>query len=311
MLGLAAVVVAAAIVALLVPIPFRGRLAVATGDFVHAPLFCGITLVLLFVLERIRPLRDRWRMLALRSFAILVCLFLFGVGMELAQLRFGRSAAIHDAVANGLGINIGVLIYWSTVLRRFQPERKWWRRMLLAAVGFLLAIAWWRPVAIVGDVAAVRWGFPTLATFESRTQFQRFYFRECRGQLTRTNATQGWYAMEVTYEPTSFPAVTLVELRPDWSAMTTLEWDVCLDAGYSRPQLEMVLKIIDEEGGTFRQSWSLTPGRPQRISLARQEILASPRSQKLDLSRIKYVDFAVVDPGEPTKLRIDAIELSL
>ena len=42
-----------------------------------------------------------------------------------------------------------------------------------------------------------------------------------------------------------------------------------------------------------------------------EEVIRGPDTRQLDLSKIKYVDLFALDPGETTKIRVDAIRLTL
>ena len=307
--GLVALVVAG----LLTPIPFIGRIGTALGDLAHAPLFGGIALGIFCLLDRFRPLPGPGVSLAVRSMLVLVGLFAFGVAIELTQQFFGRSAAVHDAVANGLGILAATFWVWA---RSFPPDRWWSPRILLSSAGFLLAIAWWNPLMILRDVVRVHWDFPMLASFESREELKRWYLRECEARLSRQDATSGNHSMEVIFQPTSYPGTTLVEMQSDWSAMKTLELDVVLDPSYSGRSVRFMLKVIDKlhqnnHEDAFRGTWTLEVGQPQRIRVTREEVVRGPDDRELDLSKVEAVDLLLLEPGETTKVRFDRLKLTL
>ncbi len=306
-----------AVIGLVMPVPFQGRVAVAAGDLAHAPLFGGIALILLWLLERFRPVAALpFREWVGRSVLVFLILFAFGAGMELVQNVMGRHAAFHDAVANGLGILAAILCFWAWQLSRRNAKSRWIPRSMFLAAGFLLAIAWWTPAVILWDVAKVRRDFPMLASFESEIELQRFFFRECRPRLTRRDATDQLYAMEITFAPTSYPAATLFEMQPDWSAAEKLELDVVLDESYSGESVEFMVKVVDshhsdDHADTFRQSFRLKRGIPTHIEIDREELVNGPDTRPLDLSSIRYVDLLVLRPGETTKVRVDSLRLAL
>lgn len=306
-----------AVIGLVMPVPFQGRVAVATGDLAHAPLFGGIALILLWLLERFRPVAALpFREWVGRSVLVFLILFAFGAGMELVQNVMGRHAAFHDAVANGLGILAAILCFWAWQLSRRKTKSRWIPRSMFLAAGFLLAIAWWTPAAILWDVAKVRRDFPMLASFESEIELQRFFFRDCRPRLTRRDATDQRYAMEITFAPTSYPAATLFEMQPDWSGAEKLELDVVLDESYSGESVEFMVKVVDshhsdDHADTFRQSFRLKRGIPTHIEIDREDLVSGPDTRPLDLSSIRYVDLLVLMPGENTKIRVDSLRLTL
>ncbi len=108
-----------AIAALLVPTPFVGRPWNAAGNFTHAPLFALILLVPLLVLGRQFKETDTAKSIIVRTFIVALCVFLFGVIVELLQSVSGRSPSVHDIIANGWGIIAGLLFYAALVLWRY------------------------------------------------------------------------------------------------------------------------------------------------------------------------------------------------
>ncbi|MCG8651255.1 MAG: hypothetical protein MI861_15560 [Pirellulales bacterium] len=304
-----------ALTGLLIPIPYTGRAAVALGDLAHAPLFGGLALGILYLLEQVRPLPKTLFASLRRGVMVFLAMFTFGVGTEFLQRVLGRDAALRDAVANGLGIVAAVLWYWSLQVRRDFRDQRLIPRMLWLTCGILLSLAWWSPLRTLSDVAAMRLNFPLLASFESKTELRRFYFRQCDAVLTKRDATLGTYSMEVTYQAAPFPAATLGELVSDWSAMQTLELDVTLDETYSGDALQFMVKVLDQHHrrgdhtDTYRGQWELHPGETRHLCITRDQLLEGPDDRSLDLTKIQFVDLIVIDPGETAKLRIDALRL--
>jgi VanZ family protein len=318
-LGIILLVIATVLVAmtaLLVPIPFKGRVAHAVGNMAHAPLFGGLTLGLLRLLDRFRPSGPHGWSFAVRLALVFVGLFAFGVVIELLQHRLGRTAAMNDVIANASGILAATLWHWSRKLDRYRPEQRWFSRALLASAGFVLALAWSTPVETLRDVAAMHRKFPVLASFESRVELQRWHFNRCQAKLTRQDATSGNYAMEISYQSGSHPAATMTSLASDWSAMKTLELDAVLDASYSGKSVQFMVKVVDQlhvNGHTdaYRGQWTLEPGQPQRIRIMRDEIVNGPDTRALDLSKIHFVHLVLMESSETTRLRVDRIRLTL
>ena len=261
------------ITGLLIPIPFQGRVAASLGDLVHAPLFGSIALGVLWLAQYLSPLVIFSRRFLLRSLVIAGLMFAFGVATEAAQKIMGRSATIHDAISNGLGIVAAMLLYWAWHCRRRQPKRRWTGRVLVATALVAIAASWWTPVQTIADVVSGRRAFPLLGSFESNSELGRWYFRQCSGRLTRQDRTHGEFAMEVSYSATSHPGATMVELQSDWTAMKTFELDVTLDAEHPR-EVRFVVKVLDalrqsDETDTFQAEYRLTPAeknhyRPRR-----------------------------------------------
>lgn len=321
--AIAVTVVAVAITGLLIPIPFAGLAAKAIGDMAHAPIFGGLALGTLVLLQRFRPLPDpapaegarstRFRVLR-RCIIVFFAFFFSGIAIEFMQAMSGRTSDVKDVFANSLGILAAILWWDSFFVRRVHAGSKRLVRLLWASSGFLLAMAWWGPMQVLHDVYKIRAEFPLLGSFETDTEFQRWYFRECKRSRSRADATHGRYSMEVTYPPGDSTMVTLVELEQDWSEMKTLEMDMTLDASYPREDLTFTIQVIDEadeteKTGTYRGEWTLAPGKPQHIVISRDDIVALPRDREIDLSKIRYVDLMVLDPQVITKIRFDNLRL--
>lgn len=301
-----------ALVALFVPIPFWGRTATAVGDMVHAPLFGGLTLGGLCVLHWFRPVGADTRSLLVRAVAVWIAVSILGIAIEVVQQRFGRSGTLHDAVANSLGIMAAAMgfSWWS--IKRNQPARRWFPRSLLAGAIFCVGLSWWTPTRILADVVRMHLSFPMLASFESTMELDRFYFRDCFGKRTRKDATDGQFAMEVTYEPTEHPAATLTEFKHDWTSMKSLELDIVLDENYPGNG-QFMLKVMDKKhrnhNDAYRGQWTLVPGQPIHLSISREEIENGPDGRLMDLTCIQFVDLLMLRPVQFAKVRFDNLHL--
>ena len=305
-----------AVAALLVPIPFHGRGITAVGDLAHAPLFGGLTLGVLAVLNQLRSLRRASTPMAKRCLLVGIGVFVFGVLIEIVQTTLGRMGNMGDAINNGLGILSATLLYWGWQLQRSRLDSRYLPRAFYITSGMLIAIAWWNSVIIILDACSVHSDFPTLATFESKIQLSRFYSRECELSLSQLNVTEGNYSMEVANQATDHPATTLIELQHDWSQLETLEVDATLDVDYPGGDVELMIKVIDEprqnrHADTYRGQWTLEPGKTKHIQITREEIMQGPDVREMDLTRIKFVDLMLIDPAAPAKVRFDDLRLTL
>ena len=143
-----------AVVGLLIPIPFSSQMTYAIGDLLHAPFFGMVFLIIHDLLDRYHPLRSgQLRQHVMRTIQVAIGLLIFGTVMEIMQTSMGRVATAHDAIANGLGIVAAACWYWAIQIRRYQPPARWLARGFLFAAGFLLAVAWWRPVMLLREIA--------------------------------------------------------------------------------------------------------------------------------------------------------------
>ncbi len=305
---------------LLVPIPFVSSVAGAVADLFHTPLFGGVTLVVFRALDRWMPLPAFGRADRIRCALVVSGLFGFGVMMEVVQGWAGRSATVHDAVANGLGTLAGLAWF---IGRRFRVQGStvrtagaWWQSVLpwkfLSLV--LLAIAWWNPALVIADFVSGRFRFPLLSSFETETELNRWHFDDCSATLTTVGVTEGARAMKLTFRPVPHPAATLLQVYPDWTGMRALEVDLVLDEGYPGEAVDFVLKVIDQDhvnydSDTFRYPVRLSPGQPVHVRVGLDQVKQGPESRELDLSRIRFVSVLVLDPTVPATVRIDALRL--
>ncbi len=310
------VLLALAGVALFGPVPLKGRLSSATGDLVHAPLFGSVTIGVLWLLQYFRPLQPLGTSFLARVAVIAATLFATGFATEFGQRFVGRSAAIHDAIANGLGILAATLCYFAWHYKQAHPQRRAVSVALLAAAGISIGMASWAPVGMLRDILVARWQFPLIASFESKTALLRWDFLRSKGRLTTDGVTHGSYAMEVTVSATATPGPMLYEVNPDWTNMKTLELDVVLDKAYPRESVQLMVRVIDRfhrnyDTDTFRSYWTLKPGQPQHLCITRDQIIHGPDTRKIDLANIRHIVLTVMEPGVTTTLRVDNVRLTL
>lgn len=280
----------------------------------HAPLFGALSIALMMILERVRPLRNDFSEIAIRGGLVILVMSTFGAAMELVQGGFGRSASTHDALANTLGVSGAVFGCVGWRWHRARPSRKSLSSVLLLAAGCLFALAWYRPVMILRDVMNVERRFPELATFESPAELGRFWFHECRGVRKKQDPTDGRYVLQVDYEKSAYPRFALVQLHRDWSNAQALEFDVRMIAP-KQGTVTFQVKVVDDsdnesnDKGAYRGRWTLQPGNTERIRITREELLKGPKDRSLDLSDIDYVDFGLVRPDTATQIQIDRIRV--
>lgn len=316
---MAAAVIGVVILSLLFPVPFHGRAATAVGDLVHAPLFASLTLGCLWVLQRLKPLQADSAddsnvpitQLLRRGLAVWFAVSLFGALMEVAQAGFGRSMSRHDAIANAIGSAAAVLLYLSTQRR---GHRRFEYTCVLLAVAMVLAV-WLRPIRLLSDVVQLHRQFPLLATFETSAELTRWYVREAYVRRVSRDATDGEYSLEVTFAPTSYPAITLIELESDWSGFSALELDASLDEHAASPTANLVVKVVEgtefleETNASFLQ-FRLYRGEQQTIRVGLPELSQAAEKGDLDFRRIIFVDLGLMQPDTPTTVRFDSIRLT-
>ena len=308
-------ILAVVVFGLLVPIPFHGRIATATGDLAHAPLFGGLALITLVFWQRLQPVHSLGMKLAIRLGAVVIVLATFGLGMEYVQRHMGRSAAWHDAIANALGILAATFFWFAFWMRRHRIGSRILHRAFWLSAGALFAIAWWSPVMMLIDVGRVHWDFPLLASFETPQELRRWYPH--KGTSIRRVAdtpTHNFHCVEVLYGREGFPGFTMFEMHRDWSSMKSLHVDVCLDAESSVEEVEFMIQLIDitqsgRDGEKFHQSWKIKRGEWTALEISRADIDAVTGEAATDLTQMRFVDLGIVDAPPGTKVRIDHLRV--
>lgn len=320
------------VIALVVPIPFEMRAAAAAGDLVHAPLFALLAWALLRAWSRLRPVvagsnEANSKGLVRRSMTVVAVLVAFGILMEFLQDLFGRSAAIHDAVANSIGAIAGALWFLSGALsvdpRQENSSAESQNNALqkyglrLTAAGCIV-ISSWNPLWVLTDVVRMHLDFPLVASFESDMEMTRWHFNRCVGERVREGATDGVRAMKLTFDDFKHPGATLLDVPRDWSSCKGLSVDLYPlgtvgSQGNGEPtEIEFVLKVIDwhhvnYHSDVFRKTVWLRPGEPVTISATRAEIIEGPDGRELDLSNVKHISLQVLEPGRKVALLVDHI----
>lgn len=285
---------------LVAPLPTSGRLATACLDLMHAPLFALVAVVLFVALRRKLP-----RNLFAATTITWILAAGLGLLMEMLQAVTGRSPTAHDAMANALGAGAGAL--WAAA----QMLEKRGRRVILRITGsVLLLAALAAPLADLADFTFQWLDMPVLASFERPLELSRWMSNDCRLSRVRSHASDGSWALRVDLEPGKYPGPNMIFPWRDWSQHKELVFDVTLDDG---PPLPLVVKVVDREhdgrlDDRFHAAIRLTPGhRTVRIPLA--EIAAAPRTRRLDLAQIVYLQLFTIDLEHPRTLHLDGIRL--
>ncbi|CAD77631.1 conserved hypothetical protein [Rhodopirellula baltica SH 1] len=212
-----------ALVGLLVPMPVSGRMAGSIGNMVHAPLFAGLTMLTLVLLQIMRPQPFGSSVWIKRLLFIAATLFVAGILVELLQGTIGRSASVHDAIANGLGILAASAWFVASGMSSSVGRRS---LQLLGAI--FIGLTWWGPLEIIRDCLKVESDFPRIASFETPVEITRWHFNRGRRGRTTSNVTDGEFALRWSPKDAPHPAMTLLEVASDWSDVETLELDIVL-----------------------------------------------------------------------------------
>lgn len=260
-------------VGLLMPLPLHGRFWSLAGDLAHGPLFmllafCGLSFFQTLYrwwwakteYTNDEPTRDGYAedeekgrqssrppLPWWSAIALTVCIIAGSAVTEYLQQFSGRKMAMHDLHANAMGAAAGLIVFLAIRLRR----------VTLRCVVFMFAFA----IVLYGIYPALRgvWDciafhhrFPRLASFESRQEKQRWYYRSAWTGLVQQHVTDGDLAMRVDMvpRPEDPPGMTLVEGPHDWSHYRYVEFDVCAVL----PNPKTLQKILQREHPDWNES---------------------------------------------------------
>lgn len=311
-----------AVIGLLVPLPFPGRVASSIGDMVHGPLFGGLTWAAIALAQRIWGPTSRGRY-ALRCIGLGVVVFLFGLAMEwLQQSSTMRSGSSKDAIANGFGVMMAISVAIGLDRRSRFPSDVRTPRILWIFAGVFLAASWWQPVAMLRDVRAVRADFPLLGSLESKVELKRWHFKNVGATLTKEDVTHGKRAMELVFRKSDHASATIIDMVHDWSAMDTLELDLALDADHVEPTASIDVRVIEfarETESRKMEHWgassdhtiTLERGESKHVVIAASELVRPSDGQPIDLSKVHFFELQINDVAVVTTIRVDFIRLRL
>lgn len=288
------------LVLLILPLPDTGRIGEALLDLLHGPAFA---LLGFLGCEAVRSRRHGSTVLAVVTVSLLVSAF--GIGAEYAQTLVDRHASWHDAAANGLGAAAGAL--WS--LGRSSPDRPARFGLILASL-LLLTVAAWGPVGILIDSYRQSREMPMLASFEHELELSRWSVREGRMHRVQEHATAGAWSLRLELDRGRYPGAALRCPPTDWSLYSELVFDLRVDEG---AELDLIVKVEDvehsgERDDRFEQRIRLGPGR-RRVVIPLAEIEAGPRSRRLDLRHVAFVQLFTVRPRQRRTLYLDNVHL--
>ncbi len=283
-----------------VPMPGASREIGAISDLAHAPIFGFFTLIIL------RGLRSRWPgspfRLSLVAWALAVAL---GAAIEILQGLIGRSASWHDILADASGA--GAFLTWASTP---NAASRGVRIGLYSAAAILVAVPSAPPLLVLTDVAMQVRDGPRLASFESPLELSRWEFQDSRHSRSTSHATEGRWSLRLDMGRGDFPGATLEWPVHDWAGYHDLEFDTYLESGSG---LDLVVKIEDSRydgryEDRYHRTVPLTPG-PNRTRIALSEVERVPDGRRLDLGRIRRLQFFTVGPSGPRTLFFDGIRL--
>jgi len=281
----------------------------------HAPLYGVLSLVVLGLLDAIRPSWQRGRRY-LEAFWIT---FFAGAIMELLQ-RFGaREPQIADLLRNAAGI-VALLAVAASFDRDLLPTGSRGRakkRIVLWAGAFVaLGLAFVPVIVAVGALVARDRAFPVVCGFDTVWERQLLRVSE-DAEIAYRKPPDAWrrgrddLAGYVTFLAGRYPILTLNDPYPDWTGYDSLSFTVYSEL--SEPAT-VTLWVADDHHvagdlGSFRRRLEIKPGE-NRFDVPLADIRTKARNRELDLTRIHKAAIYASKVEQPFSLFLDDFRLN-
>lgn len=292
-------------IAFLVPLPYHSRLSSRFGDLVHLPAYVLITYLAIVISDRF--VSDK---LFIRALTVMAIISVSGC-IELLQSKFGRTASFADLFTNASGAFAALLVRLSSgcdsIAKRFTR---------VSAIILFVYVAS-GPVRSLIDVLRIHQYPASLGEFKSSTELERWYISSATAKVVDDDEFgfdgKPGTAAEVVLQPGDFPAIQLQHLAEDWSGYETIEFDLSRSSGDSPEPLAIQLRISDRFSRKnpnigFSEVYQLAPGERKRVSRSLSWI-AKASGRRVDLTRIRFVEFMAVELKQSATIRIGNLRL--
>lgn len=235
----------------------------------------------------------------------------FSACIEGLQATTGRSASLHDLIANSGGAIAALFVRLSTDRQPFAKQALRWTAFAIAA--YLTS----GPVLSLLDVARQRRSPATLASFGSTVELERWYVDKSIVRIVesehRVTANDSGYAMQATLIPGRLPAVQLQQLTRDWTPYTYLQFQLSRSASDGPEPIEIQLRIRDFANDgirstSFTERYIMQPGDSKLVKLRLSE-LNDAAGKPLKLHGIRFVEFFAIHLQQPATIQVGNIRL--
>ena len=297
---------------LVVPFPVNGRIWSEVFNLAHAPAFF---FSVAFASAIIHPeaaglpgdYKPLLRMTWTRLISIAALAMTLGLLGELAQSFVGRSASIHDVLANTFGIAAGCL--W--IVGYLVSAGK----LLFRCVSVIVVVAAsFNPIMEINEAQEQRAEFPLLASFERARELNAWELQGVSVQQTSDWATDGKKSLRVIPRSNEFPGIVMQWVPEDWSDQTSLHLDL---HNASTNQQELVLKIADKlhadsgfpDGDRFEREIIIPGGDTVHIESSLEAVKTAPENREMDLRQIELLQIFSLNGVEAGSFEIDNIRL--
>ena len=241
-------------------------------------------------------------------FTTIVSLFL-GAAIEVFQLLTHRDFSVDDIINDVIGGYLGLL-----GLMVLNNQQVLMYRTIAGIVFVLLLVLGLRGFEKhLLDEFSMRKQFPVLASFENQIEMERWEFSNVNVRRSQQFVKSGEYSLEVEFLRGRYPTVSVLHLRPDWSAYNKLRFSVYSPGHHD---LEFEVKVYDqshiERGGEytdrFNEEITLTHGW-NTVEISVPDIIRAPKQRSMDIHEIKLFSLFADKLVQPVTLYIDDIRL--
>ena len=283
-------------------------------DFVHAPIFGCVAVLLLIGLRRTRqfaPLGFGSQYAVALAGAVAL-----GFVTEVAQIPAGRDASWLDVRSDLLGA-VSFVALWAAfdppARMRFASMRRRGAALLVgvALLGYLFA-----PVAqSIVEYSRRRSQFPVIADFSRRPDM---YFTWCSNVVVdftplpaALSATRGESAAHVRFLPHPYPGLNFHEPWSDWRGYASLAIELANPA--QRP-LELVVRVHDarhnnEFNDRYNKRITLPAGARDVFRFPLKDIRSAPAGRVMDLANIRGVIVFRANDSPPDEMYVSRLWL--
>ncbi|MFC4314922.1 hypothetical protein ACFPN2_38020 [Steroidobacter flavus] len=273
------------------PVPGDTRWIRTLHNSAHAPIFGCVSLLTLLIV-RGHPRFASVGLTGQYALALAAALVL-GILTELLQIPVGRDAELDDAVHDVIGA-IAVLGIFAGFDSRVRAST---RAGIVRVVGVMIGVGALAVAVAPVTRAAIKYQqrddrFPVLADFTER--YDRYFILQQSAEFSPAELPAPWAskagegAMHVALFDGPYPGLDFIELRPDWSAYSTLAVDLTNPTPLS---LTLLLRVHDvahnnQPTDRFSRRFELPSRTRQVLRIPLRDIAAGPRTRELDLRNV-------------------------
>ncbi len=261
---------------------YHSRILDEILNFGHLPLFGGISLFVLWTFHYGRPqhTRNTWHYIAAGIITSMLGFFTEYIQGFLPNRDFQWG----DILADSVGGTIFLVFAYPF------PQHTRVRKIFRAAALMLVLVMLYPLARASVDTWNRVHAFPSLGSFETSLEIDRWKNTESGISRAKSHATEGTYSLQVCLLPGVYPGISLNDPTRDWRGYQSLAFEAYLVGSVP---LALVLRVNDrdhnnEYSDRFNRRIQLNPGQ-NRISVNLEDIMHAPRGRIMDMSDIVNV----------------------